>query len=526
MNPLLILLAISASSKPIDVAYLVNEKDAAAIVEPLRVAFTSPDPLVRTAAARVAGVRDEKALVADLRKAAEGETDAAAAREELRSIALLGAPEDVDYAIGAAAKWPASVDNDVAQAIARRGGAEAVNLYITKLSHARTLSRADFFRTALWGRPQTMVSTAARLVGVRDEQGWVAFISVMTDSDVPISPGVLAASFDSESEPIRVASVWYAVKSYAADAANVPQPVHDAVATTRADVSNREAFGRELLRRIAGFDKHEDEKWIAWLESDEADKLLGHYLSNAIALQLTDREYAVRQKRCGIQPVSCNMPEKRPTARVIPTKAVPPAAFQLPGELPAGIAEELTHCSGGWLGLAAASVDTAGRVQQVDLKNMGRSGCLPQIEAMLRLSYATNTDIMSPLAMPDVVLAHAPREPLCLDEDPPSNEPVLPLSRTGGDVVAPVKIHSVEPSFPENVRRDMKSGASSIVILQAIITKHGCLRSVRPIRQSPYPELNGAAIYAMSQWKFSPATLNGKPVDVIYNLTLNFQTTR
>ena len=525
MNSLLILLALSASTaKPIDVAYLVNEKDAAAIVEPLRTAFTSTDPLVRATAARVAGVRDEKVLVPDLRKVVEQESDASAAREELRAIALLGASADVDYAIGAAAKWPASVDNDVAQAIARRGGSEAVEIYITKLNHARTVSRGDFFRTALWGRPQTMVLTAARLVGVRDEPGWLAYMRVMSDSDVPISPGVLAASFESPSEPIRVASVWYAVRNYAADPATLPQPVHDAVATTREDVSNREAFGRELLRRIAGFDKRDDEKWIAWLESDEADKLLGRYLSNEMAVLLTDREYAVRQKRCGIQPVSCDMPEKRPTTRTIPTKAVPPAAFQLPGELPAGIADELTHCSGGWLGLAAATVDTAGRVQEVDLRNMGRTGCLRQIEAMLRLSYATNTSVLSPLTMPDVVLAHAPGDSLCLNEDPPSNEAVLPLSHTGGEIVAPVKIHSVDPNFPENVRRDMRAGASSIIILEAVITKHGCVRSVRPIRQTPYPELNGAAVYAMSQWKFSPGTLNGKPVDVIYNLTINFKT--
>lgn len=525
MNSLLIVLAISAATaKPIDVAYLVTEKDAAAIVEPLRAALGSDDPLVRATAARVIGVRDEKALVGDLRKTLEREGDASAAREELRSIALLGTPDDVDYVIAAAAKWPASVDNDVAQAIARRGGGEAVDLYITKLTHARTVSHADFFRTALWGRPQAMVSTAARLVGARDERGWLSFLQVMTDSDVPVASGVLAASFESASEPIRVASVWYAVRSYAPDPAKLPQPIHDAVATTREDVSNREAFGRELVRRIAGYEKRESDAWIDWLGSDEADKLFGRYVNDAIAVLLTDREYAIRQKRCGIQPVSCDMPEKRPTARVIHATAVAHAAFQLPGELPGGLGDELARCSGGWLGVIAATVDTAGRVQQVDLRNMSRTGCLKQIETMLRLSYATNTGVTSALSMPDIVLAHAPRESLCLDEDPPSNETVLPLSRFGGEVVAPVKIHSVEPNFPASVRSDMRAGASSIIILEAIITKHGCVRSIRPLAQSPYPQLNGEAIYAMSQWKFSPGTLNGKPVDVIYNMTIHFKT--
>jgi len=521
MNSLLVLLAISAATaKPIDVAYLVNEKDPAAIVEPLRVALTSTDPLVRATAARIAGVRDEKALVGDLRKSVEQESDASAAREELRSIALLGAPEDVNYAIAAAAKWPASVDNDVAEAIARRGGNEPIDIYMTRLKGARTLARADFFRQALWGRLGAMTVTASRLVGVNDEPGWTAYLGVMRDSNIAVAPSVIAASFDSSSEPIRVRSVWYAVNTYAPDAGALPQPIHDAVATPRDDVSIREAFGRELLRRIAGFDKRENEKWIEWLESNEADALLGH-AGNAVEMLLTDREYAVRQKRCGTQPVSCDMPAQRPT-RSYPAKAVPPAALQLPGVLPPGMSAALGRC-GDWLGLAGVVVDTAGRVQSVDLSKMGRTGCLRQIETMLRLSYATNTGVMSPLAMPDVVLAHAGGDALCLDEDPPSNDAVLPLSRTGGDIVAPVKIHSVDPVFPEQTRRNMGQGGSSIVILEAVITKHGCVRSIRPLAQSPFGELNGAAIFAMSQWKFSPGLLNGKPVDVIYNLTINFK---
>jgi hypothetical protein len=522
MNSLLILLAISAAAaKPVDVAYLVNEKDPAAIVEPLRVALTSSDPLMRGTAARVAGVRDEKVLIPDLRKASEQESDASAAREELRSIALLGAPEDVDYAIAAAAKWPASVDNDVAQAIARRGGNEPIDFYLTKLKGARTLARADFFRQALWGRPGAISVTASRLVGLNDEPGWLAYLGVMRDSNVAVPPGVVAASFDSPSEGIRVASVWYVVNTYAAET-TLPQPIHDAVATPREDVSMREAFGRELVRRIGGFDKRENNKWVEWLESNEADGLL-RYASNAVEALLTDREYTVRKKRCGTQPVSCDMPEKKP-ARSYAPKAVPPPALQLPGVLPAGMSEALGRC-GDWLGLAGAVVDTAGRVQTVDLSNMGRSGCLRQIETILRLSYATNTGVMSPVAMPDVVLAHAAGDALCLDEDPPSNDAVLPLSRTGREVVAPVKIHSVDPVFPVQTRRAMGPGGTSMIILEAVITKHGCVRSVRPLAQSPFGELNGAAIYAMSQWKFSPGLLNGRPVDVIYNLTVRFKLT-
>ena len=55
-----------------------------------------------------------------------------------------------------------------------------------------------------------------------------------------------------------------------------------------------------------------------------------------------------------------------------------------------------------------------------------------------------------------------------------------------------------------------------------MITKSGCVRSVRLITQAPYPSLNGAAVMAISKWQFEPGRLNGQPVDVIFNLTIRF----
>jgi protein TonB len=35
--------------------------------------------------------------------------------------------------------------------------------------------------------------------------------------------------------------------------------------------------------------------------------------------------------------------------------------------------------------------------------------------------------------------------------------------------------------------------------------------------------LEEAAVDAIKQWRFKPATLNGRPVTVYYNLTVNFK---
>jgi len=35
--------------------------------------------------------------------------------------------------------------------------------------------------------------------------------------------------------------------------------------------------------------------------------------------------------------------------------------------------------------------------------------------------------------------------------------------------------------------------------------------------------LSESAVEAVKQWKFKPGTLNGEPVEVIFNLTVNFK---
>jgi TonB family protein len=528
MKSLLVLLALaSLNMKPADVAYLVLEKDAATIAAPLHDALAAPDALTRATAARVVAVRDLKALVPDVRAALEHESDAVAAREQLRTLALLGDENDIDAAIAATAKWPASIDGDVAVAIARRGGTDAVGLYLTKFANLRTFSRHDFFRIALWGRLQAMTYTAARLVGAHDERGWDAYLQVLGGADVAIDPGVLTAALDSTSEAIRVDSVWYVVRQFAPDPAKLPQPIRDAIAKEREAGSLREDFGRELVRRMSGAPTQDTHRFADWLESPEADEFLGN-ASDAVYGLLTESEYKVRHNRCGTHPTSCAMPAKKPVRRgnVAPVP-VPPAALQVPGELPTGLSDQLSTCSISWLGVVAVTVDGAGRVQTVEQRNGTSLGpCFKGVETMLRLSYATNTSVLSPRVMPDVIVVHAARDTICLDEDPPSNDDFASPSQHGGiaGVTAPVKIRSVDPVFPEG--RALPRGTSAIVILEAVITKHGCVRSVRPVAESPYGELNAAAILAMSQWKFSPGRIDGKPVDVTYNLTVNFKSGR
>lgn len=91
--------------------------------------------------------------------------------------------------------------------------------------------------------------------------------------------------------------------------------------------------------------------------------------------------------------------------------------------------------------------------------------------------------------------------------------------RVGGDVKAPVVISRVEPAYTDDARRARISG---IVILESVIDHTGVVTDVRVLKPLPFG-LSEAAVDAVKQWVFKPATLNGEAVDVMFNLTVNFK---
>jgi len=105
-----------------------------------------------------------------------------------------------------------------------------------------------------------------------------------------------------------------------------------------------------------------------------------------------------------------------------------------------------------------------------------------------------------------------------IPDAPPEKVPDGPI-RVGGDVKAPNKISAPNPQYTEIAR---KARISGVVIVEAIIDKTGNVTNVKVLKGLPMG-LDQAAADAVKKWKFEPATLNGKPVSVIYNLTVNFQ---
>jgi protein TonB len=78
-------------------------------------------------------------------------------------------------------------------------------------------------------------------------------------------------------------------------------------------------------------------------------------------------------------------------------------------------------------------------------------------------------------------------------------------------------IHRVQPMYPPLARQARIQGT---VVLQAEISKDGTIENLRLI--SGHPMLAPSAIEAVRQWRYKPYFLNGEPVAVETQITVNF----
>ena len=86
------------------------------------------------------------------------------------------------------------------------------------------------------------------------------------------------------------------------------------------------------------------------------------------------------------------------------------------------------------------------------------------------------------------------------------------------DVVAPVILYKAEPHYPDSLR---KQGITGMVRIEGIVDTTGQLRNPHVIYGSE-PALNELALAAVSNWRFKPGTLNGQPVEVIFQVDVRF----
>ena len=505
-------------------AMLVEEADEQQLDVALSDALASADPAVRTIAARVATVRGRTTLLPRIEPLLNSETNPEAGRELVRAAILLGGAKNIDAAIVASERFGHRLDSAVTVATARLGGDAALDAYLAKLVKLKLAPQSNFFLIALWSAPQRIPVTAEKLLASHDEKGWRAFIGAVSDSKLMLDPVNLAAALGNASESIRADTINAIAEEYSKDLS-----LSEAVKTTLreaaapADEPAPVAFKRELLRRIGGAEPRSSTQWLAWIATEPASSYF-RYRSALLGL-LTAEERAVVVKASR---------EKLPEAPKpsIPIIVVLPPQFYTPDVLPNGVADAIlsaTSCRAEWVGLGDMTVDRAGRVVSLDIGRVQTdANCKKAIDAVTRLTLVHPTSITSAFETKYALFVKPAKSSLCIDEglvpalEDLNLEACNPF-QVGGDSPCkpPVTRKRVEPQFP--LGKTIPGGGSTIVILESIITETGCVRSARFVTQSPFAELNRAAILALLRWTFRPATIGGVPVPVVFNLTINFK---
>jgi protein TonB len=123
-----------------------------------------------------------------------------------------------------------------------------------------------------------------------------------------------------------------------------------------------------------------------------------------------------------------------------------------------------------------------------------------------RVSFATGEGMEAPKVMV------SDNNPRIL---PPEQE--KPPVRAKGEVKPPKLIKMIDPVYPEEAK---KKGIEGVVIVEATTDIYGRVVETQVLRS--IPELNAAALAAVSQWVYEPYIKDGEPRGIIFTVTVRF----
>jgi TonB family protein len=177
-----------------------------------------------------------------------------------------------------------------------------------------------------------------------------------------------------------------------------------------------------------------------------------------------------------------------------------------------------------WLGMAIAAVHPGEAVlrEQVEplfAKALERSGSSPSALALELEARALQTlgdrDRAEPLALQAVVLRKAAVEQLSVTyaRDP------APAIRVGGGMKPPGLKSRREPEYTQEGRLSRFAGT---VQLSAVVGTDGRAHDIKLVRSIGFG-LDEKAAEAVRAWIFEPGMKDGRPVNVIANIEVNFR---
>lgn len=149
-----------------------------------------------------------------------------------------------------------------------------------------------------------------------------------------------------------------------------------------------------------------------------------------------------------------------------------------------------------------------------------RESAMPLAEAKVRIATDRTVAIAAPADREGewIVLALTPLEP---GEAEVRVKEFLDAKLLDGDgITMPRLLTRVEPEYPRVARDDRLTGR---IVTEFILDRDGIPRAPMVLSMTPGgEELAGAAVEAVKQWRYEPASLHGEPVAVRYNIVVVF----
>ena len=511
---------------PGSLAILLPHSKEPAVLERWKQGLGDSRATVRASAARTIAVSGTVSLLPGVLSALSTEDDPEAAGEEIRALVALGNEQAVNHAVDAGLRLGGIAVRELAPALAARFGAES-HRFLDQLSGLDAVHWPDFFWRASAGHASRLGGIASALNSGGESQRLQELLGVAREADGDLPEATLAALLSSREPGIRAAVYRYLLARLARGP--IAPGVVEAVLQEGGALSDADAFTsllHALLRRalapgaavdpLTDLIERIDEAWLGQLDAGDLPKHL-----------LPDEREAV-EARLGHPDAST-----QPGVAAAMTQPEGPDALQLrtAARLPRGLVDDLLKirkCSPRTdrVGVAEVSFFADGRARSFQLVGTGLSDeCRLASFPLLALSLSpfgrgvpSQAQLVA-LPMNDFFLEALEGREAC---SPPAGLPASrpePTRRVAGTIRAPKKLHDQSPTYPRSMSQARVQG---LVILESVISPAGCLDYAEVLRGRT-PVLDLSALVAVSQWRYTPVILDGRPVPVLMTVSVNFQ---
>jgi len=513
---------LDPSPSPGSVALLMAEKVGPAEFERWKQALADPRPETRAAAARVAFVSGATPLVPALLDTLQTETSKVVAGELFLALGELAPGAADDALFEAAARFGGALNGRLVRAIGRRGPEALALAPRLRTLSLDSLSWSAFLRWATREGREGLPDAARIALDIGDPMLWADLLTMALTSREFVPEAILAESLGSAVAGVREATYWHLLRVHSRGKQFRPSTLQLLEETPEAQDRSPDPVAQlafELLGRSVGQTSTDRTSLIETLPA-----LRGRQLptdSEVVDLLLETERDAYAQRRYGDE-----------AKRVFGSKRAPRAAvdrrsrrMRTLSALPPGMTKDVMELSGcepkgnPWVAFQTeygprGELTTIGEVPGPRLSDE----CRTAARVLLIMGFRPVDRAPRPKET-DIVMTRLTTESPCTTAPVDSPPPLVPGLVDGAQIEEPRKIHDVKPVFPASARSEKRQG---IVILEMVVGPSGCVAEVEVIR-GPAPDLEVAALQAVSQWRYRPTLLAGKPVPVRMVVTVNFR---